>query len=311
MKPQRKRQAIYAALCCAAAVGIGHVAQFGSDSDVAAQPPQPLLTAETGMIEAQSLLEAVRRTIEPEEQEALSAMPAAVTTNSAANATDPCGRALNTELRPGALVELALAASCDAGHVVTISHGGLTFEDVIGPDGMLSVAVPAIKPAAEFTVTFEDSASLTAFVMVPDAAHFDRVALQMEEAAALSVHALEFGARPGTSGHVSPQDPKAPMRAVRAFGGFLTQLGSPEAQRAEVYSFPSRTTRRDGVVRLHVEAQVTQANCGRSLNAEALQTRKGGGLRRIEVVVDMPGCEAVGDTLVLKNILQDLKIAAN
>ncbi len=311
MEPHRKRQAIYAALCCAAAVGIGHVAQLGSGTPGAAPNTQPAATADAGLVEAHSLLEAVRRTLDPDEQQAISAMPAAVTTDETADAGSTCGRALHTELRPGALVELALAATCDAGRTVTISHGGLTFEEAVGADGTLSVAVPAIAAAAEFTVTFEDSEALTAFVMVPDANHFDRVALQMERAAALSVHALEFGARPGTSGHVSPQDPKAPMRAVRAFGGFLTQLGTPEAQRAEIYSFPSRTTRRDGVVRLHVEAEVTEANCGRSLNAEALQTRKGGGLRRIEVVVDMPGCEAVGETLVLKNILQDLKIAAN
>ncbi|NHX28285.1 hypothetical protein HA397_30580, partial [Escherichia coli] len=65
------------------------------------------------------------------------------------------------------------------------------------------------------------------------------------------------------------------------------------------------------VVRLNIEAEVTAANCGRELIGETLQPAADGTLTASEINLSVPGCDAAGEFLVLKNLLRDLKIASN
>jgi len=80
---------------------------------------------------------------------------------------------------------------------------------------------------------------------------------------------------------------------------------------AEVYTFPTGTAAKAGDISLSVEAEVSSSNCGREVNAQALQVSTGQRMKVQEVTLFMPDCEAVGDFLVLKNLLNDLKIASN
>jgi hypothetical protein len=55
---------------------------------------------------------------------------------------------------------------------------------------------------------------------------------------------------------------------------------------------------------------VSEANCGRELEAQTIATGDAG-LKVQDIVLAMPDCEAVGEFLVLKNLFNDLKIAQN
>ena len=84
-----------------------------------------------------------------------------------------------------------------------------------------------------------------------------------------------------------------------------------DALMAEVYTFPTLTSDSAGRIGLSVEAEVTAANCGRQIAAQTLQLKPGETLRSRDVTLDMPACDANGDFLVLKNLFEDLKVAAN
>ena len=66
---------------------------------------------------------------------------------------------------------------------------------------------------------------------------------------------------------------------------------------------------REGDVELSVEAEVTQNNCDRDVEAQTIQISAGGKPLVQDLVLAMPGCDATGDFLVLKNLVNDLKIA--
>ena len=80
---------------------------------------------------------------------------------------------------------------------------------------------------------------------------------------------------------------------------------------AEIYTFPRDTLNGDGTVRLSIEAEVTEANCGQDTLARTLESDEEGAVAVIELTFTVPGCDAVGDYLVLQNLLQDLRVATN
>ena len=130
----------------------------------------------------------------------------------------------------------------------------------------------------------------------------------------MQIHALEFGSEYGEDGHVWADSARDQSSASLGEGGFLSVLGNPDidnAYVAEVYTFPTDVAKRSGEVVLSVEAEVTASNCGRDVEAQSLQISAGGPLKTQDLVLSMPDCNTVGDFLVLKNLLNDLKVAGN
>ena len=61
---------------------------------------------------------------------------------------------------------------------------------------------------------------------------------------------------------------------------------------------------------LTVEAEVTEANCGQTLNVQALELLSDRRLRSRDMSLTLPDCSQAGEFLVLNNLLSDLTIAA-
>ena len=128
----------------------------------------------------------------------------------------------------------------------------------------------------------------------------------------MQIHALEYGAGYGDEGHVWAGAPRDMAAAAQGKGGFVTRHGRggmDTALMAEVYTFPAGLMDREGDVELSVEAEVTQNNCDRDVEAQTIQISAGGKPLVQDLVLAMPGCDATGDFLVLKNLVNDLKIA--
>ena len=77
--------------------------------------------------------------------------------------------------------------------------------------------------------------------------------------------------------------------------------------RDRLYTFPADPNAKAVVV---VEAPVTEASCGREILAETL-VGSGSRVTINDLAAAMPGCDAIGDYLVLKNLVPDLNIASN
>lgn len=223
-----------------------------------------------------------------------------------------CQPRLTAEIRPVAMVLLTLAASCAPDRAVTIHHQGMMFSALTDDQGRLQIAVPALVAGAVFIVDLGEGDGAVAVADVPEAATIDRAVLLWQGADGLMIHAREFGAGYGDPGHVWAEAPRDAEAAVARGGGFMIRLGDPAVEgalMAEVYTYPTELGQRSGQVALTVEAEVTDANCGRDIAAQVMQVSPGGPPFAADLTMTLPGCDAVGEFLVLNNMLMDLTLA--
>lgn len=195
---------------------------------------------------------------------------------------------------PGAMVDLILAAPCDAGARVVVRHEALAVTGRTGPDGSLVLALPALAAEARVAVALPGGATAEAVIAVPALAAWDRVGVQWQAPDLFQLNAFAGGADYGAPGHIHAGAPQAAA-------GFLTLLGDDTVERpmlAEVLSVP-RGALADGTLRVTVEAPVTAGSCGRDLLAELFEFREGKPAASAELILAAPECSAAGDWLVM------------
>ena len=209
-----------------------------------------------------------------------------------------------------ASVRVTIDAPCNGNERVTLHHTGMIFTAVTSDEGRLVATIPALAETAVFVAEFDNGDGVVATATVPDIDDFDRVALQWTGATGFQIHAREFGAAYGSPGHVWSGHR---FDEETGNGGVMTRLGdlntlSPNV--VEVYTFPRKAATQAGTVALTVEAEVTEANCGRDIAAQSIELHGQSSLRTQDLILSMPDCSAIGDFLVLNNLVDDLKIAA-
>ena len=226
-------------------------------------------------------------------------------------AVDLCAITMDAVASPGALVSLSIQAPCNSGGEVRITHAGLVFSEQLYTDGSLDITVPAFTTTAEFVAVFDDGATAKAATTVSDMAGFDRIAIVWKGATGLQLHALEGGATYGAPGHVWAETPASPETAIAGEGGFLSVLGSTaDGFAADVYTYPVDLTLEGQEPQVSIEAQVMENTCDTRIEGTILRSTMQGAPSETSLAMAVPGCDAVGEYLVLHNLPQDLKIAA-
>jgi hypothetical protein len=223
-----------------------------------------------------------------------------------------CEAVLSARPLAAAMVHLELTAPCAVEKRVTFHHNGMMITESTDNEGKLSLQLPALAENAVFMAAFDDGVIAMAKTEVTSLEIYDRVVVQWEGPGDMQIHAFEFGADYGDEGHIWAMAPHDMQRAVSGLGGFVSLHGRamPDQDlRAQVYTFPTATAAQTGDIVLTVETEVTDQTCGRRMEGQALQITGGGALSVKDLTLDVPGCSATGDFLVLKNLLQDLKIA--
>lgn len=225
---------------------------------------------------------------------------------------DPsCDIAMTAEPTIGAMAALTLTAPCLPGTQVTLHHGGMALTYITDAQGRIDVDLPVMMPDAVFIAAFENGEGAVAKTNVDTLSDYHRVAVQWEGNTGLQLHALEFGASYFQDGHVWADAQGTPAQTD---SGFLVKLGDPSlptARLAEVYSFPIKQAGRRGTVNLSVEAEITDLNCSQRVAAQTVEIRPDGELVVKDLDLALPGCAAIGEFLVLKNMVEDLKVAMN
>ncbi|WP_162685513.1 hypothetical protein [Roseovarius amoyensis] len=225
-----------------------------------------------------------------------------------------CEIAFTAQPVAAAMVRLSISAPCLMNERFSLHHNGMMFADATDDAGKAEITVPALSEKAVFIATFASGASAVAQADVETLEYYDRAVVQWRGAEGLQIHALEYGADYDDDGHIWAGADRGMADAARGEGGFVTRLGAPdvfEPMLAEVYTFPSGTALVDGDVRLSLEIEVMDSNCGKDVEAQALQKHGISRMQLREVTLAMPGCDTVGDYLVLKNLFDDLNIARN
>lgn len=213
-----------------------------------------------------------------------------------------------------AMVNLSMKSLCLPGERVTVHHNGMIFTETTSDTGTLDIMVPALTEEAVFIVAFSNGDGAVAQTKVEELADFDRVVLQWKGETGFQIHAREFGADYGAKGHIWADVPGDVADAVTGNGGLMIKLGDSEvsdALFAEVYSFPKVATSLSGDIALSVETEISQANCGQEIEAQSLEMGEDGQIKTQNLTLSVPECDAIGNFLVLNNLLQDLKVARN
>lgn len=214
----------------------------------------------------------------------------------------------------GALVNLDLDAPCAPNERLTVHHNGMMFTETTDDSGKLFFTVPALAEQAVFIMAFSNGNGTVTQVDVPDVDNFDRTVLQWRGQSGFELHALEFGAGYGESGHVWSGGDQNIAGLITGENGVLLRLGdslSAEPLMAEVYTFPSANSAHAGLVDLSVEAEVTSTNCGLEIEAQSLEKIADGKMQTHDLTLAVPDCDAIGSFLVLNNLVEDLKVASN
>lgn len=225
-----------------------------------------------------------------------------------------CDIGFEAQAVAAAMVKLTLNAPCLANERFTLHHNGMMFADATDAEGHAEISVPALNKAAIFIATFTSGASAVANTEVGTLEYYDRAVVQWSGPEGLQIHALEYEAGYEADGHVWAGAARDLAIAAKGEGGFITRLGDAEAfnpMMAEIYTFPSGTALKEGVIMINLEAEVTEDNCNTDIEAQILQKSGTDRMAAKELVLAMPECDAVGDYLVLKNLFDDLNIARN
>ncbi|MDC0737688.1 translocase [Cognatishimia sp. SS12] len=316
---ERSRRIVMAGATFSVAVAAGLFVQSGAPTEAAAVVEAPAKTIAPAISASNGLPQWPRfddtNTAFPIQRVALNVASDQPTRSMPSEVATPllqCSPRLSAQPAVAALVNLEVTASCLPGARVVISHAGLSFTELLDDEGALAITVPALHEEARFDVTFPNGNVIETSAAVPSLRFYDRAALQWQGETGLQIHALEFGAEYGGTGHVWYGHSRDLSAVIGGNGGFLLRLGdglSEVSQMVDVYTFPSGSADRDGTVALSVEVEVNGSNCNRDISATSLQMQRGGSPTTRALEIAMPDCGATGDFLVLKNLLQDLTIA--
>ncbi|MGJ8582819.1 MAG: hypothetical protein ACSHXD_01885 [Marinosulfonomonas sp.] len=223
-----------------------------------------------------------------------------------------CEISVSATPRENAMVQLKVDAPCYRNQRVLIEHVGLKFADLTDAGGYFTTLVPVFDPYAAFSATFPDGNTAQAKTLGSSLGTNQRVALSWQGGPGFHIHALEFGADYGQRGDVWAEAPGNPEEAALKGSGYLMEFGNPYVLNpvlAEVYSYPDLPNQPAGAIRLIVEAEIGQSICGQDIQGNTLQTSTTGGVASTAITLAMPDCSGADGFLVLKNLLQDIKIA--
>ena len=224
-----------------------------------------------------------------------------------------CDITMDASPEPGAIVSLSLDAPCMTDERFVLHHNGMMFSAMTDQDGKADLSVPALTENAIFIASFGNGDGAVAQQTVEDLSKYGRVVVQWKGDTGLGLHAREFEAEYYSSGHIHAEAKGALEDLQRGTGGYLQRFGTRsgfDPLIAEVYSFPVGQNRKDGTVYMSVEAEVTALNCGLDVEAQTLEIREGADIRIQDLTLFMPKCDAVGDFLVLKNLVEDMTLAS-
>ena len=225
-----------------------------------------------------------------------------------------CETRLTARREPAAMVVLDVVAPCNENEGFVISHSGMRIAAETDRRGNAVVTIPALVPNAEFKITFDNILNATTEIFVPELRQYDRAVLQWASGENMRLHALENGARIGDPGHVWSASLHTAEDARAGRNGFVVYLGDANAEipyQAEIYTLPEGRMSRDGGVDLRVGVTVTDANCGREVDARTIQTNAGQMLIETDIAMQMPACNQVGEVAFLRDKFTDLTLVSN
>lgn len=193
--------------------------------------------------------------------------------------------------RLGEILSLTLNSDCRAGRIATVEHAGILFDVALDASGSAMVEFPALVERSDITVRFEDGAVLEETVTITGIENSSRVAIAWAGDVDLDLHAFEFGASETNDGHVWSSTPRSYRESRRSGGGFLTVLGIPGGNQAEIYTLPVTRRTQEGVVDIVVRVSEETSVCEERLEVTAVQNDRELTADERQIFVGVESCD--------------------
>ncbi|MEZ5686830.1 MAG: hypothetical protein R3D78_13555 [Paracoccaceae bacterium] len=218
----------------------------------------------------------------------------------AALAPDCAAPGLSLAPGPEGLMMATLSAPCRPGTVVHLQHGALGFDIRTDETGAWTGLVPTLAGQSEWRARLQSGETVQAALHSDMATTVNRVILAWSGPDVLRLNAFEYGAAPGTAGHISSEAPRTPDTQL---GGYILVLGEVEnGAFAEVYTAPAGMQD----ISFEMEALLTEASCGQDLRANLVRVLGAASPEVTPISLAMPECDAPEGALLMS--LPDLPI---
>ena len=213
----------------------------------------------------------------------------------------------------GARVLLKVTAACHSNSEVLIEHGGLRFKEKLDAEGKLSLKVPVFAEFSRFNITLSDGTRAEVGAYIAGLSQVDRVGISWSGADDMFLHGYVGGAAWGEETHVWRLNARSVSTARMFGGGYLVTLGNPNLDRpqlAQVFTLPHGGKNAGTFASVEVESLRGDVSCGGSLRLRTAQHTPQAGNGTQAVDVSLPKCGGDADSLTLKNLFKDMKVAA-
>lgn len=212
----------------------------------------------------------------------------------------------------GARVKLKLTAPCHPNVAATIRHGGLQFKEQLDAKGHLELKVPVFTEFSRFDVELADGTQSTVGAYIAGLSTLERVGISWSGENDTFLHAFQNGAQIGDTGHIWRLNARDFAASRMDGGGYLTTLGNPDLKNpelAQVYTLPLRATARPQIVTFGIETLRGETTCGKTLNVKTASHQLNSGAAANTLSLRLPECDTLRSSLLLKNVLKDMKVA--
>ncbi len=223
--------------------------------------------------------------------------------------TDLCRINLRATTKPTARVKLQIMAPCHPETIVTIEHAGLRFRERLDKDGTLAVIIPAFVQFSKFDITLRDGLRATTGAYIVGLSSLNRTGFSAAGAINAILRAHD-SSTPG--GIISRAQPRTYKHALLSGGGYLTILGDstlPNPQIAQIYTHPNNDNQK--LVRLEILANRNKSNCAGGIDLQTARHSPILGPSKRHIRVNLTDCDTENGSLVLKNLLKDMRMAQN
>lgn len=212
-----------------------------------------------------------------------------------------CDPHLELSETPAGLLNISLDAPCYARESFTLEVNALKATDTTDARGRWDLRLPALSEEVEVNVSIAGQ-TVSDRLLLQHAKGHQHVILAWSGAQTFHIRAE---ARTGETGRLASGDVSSDPPPIGAF----TAVGNGVGASFEIFTFPLLSPGSGGVVRLSVDARVTQENCGKDVSTLAYQTGYLGTLRPTKIAYTMPACDRLGEVVRLQNLFRDLRLA--
>lgn len=220
-----------------------------------------------------------------------------------------CSLKLYAKPLRGARVLLEVIAPCHKNKVVTISHAGLRFNEIVSDKGRVTTTIPVLSDPATIEVSFADGVSKSISAPAKDLSSLQRTGVAWIGQADIQLHATESPVATSNNPKVSALNGRSYKQSYLQGGGYITTLGNRSVENGKFIQIYSVEDPADMFVDFEVVLTNPNNQCGTSIPLQTVRYAAELGVQITNKNMSVKGCSAENKNIVLKNMLRNLIVA--